>query len=62
MQEILLKITYFKRGLLKTFEIVNFIFFLLNPVPFNGQLLSKGPRTSDQLLFMLQNKFTKFIY
>ena len=36
-------------------------FFLLNPVPFNRQnyLKQKGPRTSDQLLFRLQNKFRK---
>ena len=36
-------------------------FFLLNPVPFNGQsyLKQKGPGTSGQLLFRLQNKFRK---
>ena len=35
------------------------LFFLLNPVPFNGQSYQKqkGPGTSDQSLFRLQNKF-----
>ena len=37
------------------------LFFLSNPVPFNGQsyLKQKGPGTSDQSLFRLQNEFTK---
>ena len=37
------------------------LFFLLNPVPFNGQSYQKqkGPGTSDQSLFRLRNKFTK---
>ena len=37
------------------------LFFLLNPVPFNGQNYQKqkGPGTSDQLLFKLQNNFWK---
>ena len=37
------------------------LFFLSNPVPFNGQSCQKqkGPGTSDQLLFRLQNKFRK---
>ena len=37
------------------------LFFLLNPVPFNGQSYQnqKGPGTSDQLLFRLQNKYRK---
>ena len=36
-------------------------FFLSNPVPFNGQndQKQKGPRTSHQSLFRLQNKFRK---
>ena len=36
-------------------------FFLSNPVPFNGQSYQKqkGPGTSDQSLFKLQNKFRK---
>ena len=38
-------------------------FFLSNPVPFNGQSYQKqkGPGTSNQLLFRLQNKFRKII-
>ena len=37
------------------------LFFLSNPVPFNGQNYQKqkGPGTSDQLLFRLQKKFRK---
>ena len=37
------------------------LFFLSNPVPFNSQNYQKqkGPETSDQLLFRLQNKFKK---
>ena len=37
------------------------LFFLLNPVPFNGQghQKQKGPGTSDQSLFKLQKKFRK---
>ena len=39
------------------------LIFLLNPVPFNGQSYQKqkGPGTSYQLLFKLQNKFIKII-
>ena len=35
------------------------LFFLSNPVPFNGQSYQKqkGSGTSDQSLFRLQNKF-----
>ena len=35
------------------------LFFLSNPVPFNGQSYQKqkGPGTSDQSFFRLQNKF-----
>ena len=37
------------------------LFFLSNPVPFNGQNYQKqkGPGTSDQSLFRLRNKFRK---
>ena len=37
------------------------MFFLLNPVPFNGQNCKKQkePRTCDQSFFRLQNKFRK---
>ena len=60
MQEILLKIRYIKRGLSKSLKKLT-LFFLLNLVPFNGQSYEKqkGPGTSDQLFFRLQNKFTK---
>ena len=39
------------------------LFFLLDPVPFNGQNDQKQKRsgTSNQLLFRLQNKFRKVI-
>ena len=55
MQEILLKIRYFKRGLkpLKS--------FFFKPSPLNEESYQKqqGPGTSDQSLFRLRNKFTK---
>ena len=37
------------------------LFFILNPVPFNGQSYQKQkePGTSEQSLFRLQNKFRK---
>ena len=36
------------------------LFFLSNPILFNGQNCQKeGPATGDQLLFRLQNKFRK---
>ena len=39
------------------------LFFLLNPVPFNGQRYQKqkGPGTSDQSLYRLQNKLKKIL-
>ena len=60
MKEILLKVRYFERGLLKSLKKLN-LFFLSNPVPFNGQSYQKekGPGNSDHLLFRLQNKFKK---
>ena len=59
-QEIVLEIRYFERGLSKSLKKVNFIFFS-NPVPFKGQSYrkQKGPGTSDQSLFRLQNKSKK---
>ena len=59
MQEIIFKIRYFERRLSNTFKKVNFFFW--NPVPFNGQNYQKqkGPGTSDQSLFKLQNMFKK---
>ena len=64
MQEILLKVRYFERGISKTLKKVNFIIFFLYPVPFNGQNYQeqKGPGTSSQSLFRLQNKFRKIPY
>ena len=61
MQEILLNIRYFERGLLKSFEEVNFTFSLMNPVSFNGQDYEKqkGPGTSEQSLFRLKKNFRK---
>ena len=60
MQEILFKIRYFERGLSKSLKKLT-LFFLSNPVPFNGQSYQKqkGSGTSDQSLFMSQNKFKK---
>ena len=64
MQEILLKIRHFERGLLKTFNFFPKTFFSLNPVTFNGPSYQKqkGPGTSDEALLRLQNKFTKIFY
>ena len=60
MQEILLTVSYFERGLSKSYKKVT-LFFLLNPVPFNGQnrKKKKEPGTSDHSFFRLQNKFRK---
>ena len=58
MQEFCFKIRYFERGLSKSLERVT-LFFLSNPVPFNGHNYQKQKRsgTSDQSLFRLRNKF-----
>ena len=60
MQESLLKVIYFERGLSKSLKKVT-LFFILKPVPFIWQNFQKpkGPGTSDQSLFRLQNKFRK---
>ena len=60
MQEIILKVRYFERGLSKSLKKVT-SFFLSNPVPFNRQNYQKQkrPGTSDQSLFRLRNKFRK---
>ena len=62
MQEIFLKVRYFKRGFSKSLKKVNFIFFS-NPVHFNEQnsQKQKRPGTNDQSLFRLQNKFRKIL-
>ena len=60
MQEIILKVRYFERGLLKSLKKITF-FLLSNPVPFNrySYQKQKGPRTRDQWLFRLRNKIRK---
>ena len=60
MQEILLTVIYFERGLSKRLEKVT-LFVLLNPLPFNGQNCKKQkePETNDQPFFRLQDKFRK---
>ena len=62
MQEFLLKIKHFEKGLSKSLVKVNFV-FLSNTVPFNGQSYKKqkGSGTSDRSLFRLRNKFKKFV-
>ena len=64
MQEVLLKIRYFERGLSKTLSrglSRSPLFFLPNPVSFNIQSYQKqkGPGTSDQSLLRSWNKFRK---
>ena len=58
MQKNIFKLRYFERGLSKSLKKLT-LFFLSNPVPFNGQSYQKqkGSGTSDQSLFRLQNKF-----
>ena len=60
MQEIILKVRYFDRGLSKSLKKVT-SFVLSNAVPFNRQNYQKqkGRGTSDQSLFTLRNKFRK---
>ena len=60
MQEIILKVRYFERGLSKSLKKVT-LFFLLKPAPSNGQSCKKQkePGTCDQSFFRLQNKFRK---
>ena len=60
MQEIILKVRYFERGLSKSLKkVISFV--LLKPVAFNRQNYQKQkePGTSGQWLFRLQNKFRK---
>ena len=61
MQEIILKVRYFERGLSKSLKKKGTSFFPLNLVPFNRQNYQKQkrPGTSDQWLFRLPNKFRK---
>ena len=60
MQEIILEVDILKENYQKALKKIT-SFFLLNPVPFNKQNYQnqKGPGTSNQLLFRLQNKFRK---
>ena len=60
MQEILLKIRYFERDYQKALKNLT-LFFISNPVPFNGQSYQKQkePGNSRQSLFRLENKFRK---
>ena len=60
MHEILFKMRYFERGLSKSLKKLT-LFFLSNPVPFNGESYQKqkGSGTSDQSLFRLQKEFRK---
>ena len=60
MQEILLTVRYFERGLSKSLKKVTLL-FLLNPAPFNGQNCNKQkePGIGDQSYFRLQTKFRK---
>ena len=58
--KILLKLRCFERGLSKTFKTLT-LFFISNPIFFNGQSYQKQkrPGNSDLSFFRLQNKFTK---
>ena len=60
MQEVLLEISILKENYQEALKKLT-LFFLPNPVPFNEQSYQKqrGPGTSDQSLFRLQNKFRK---
>ena len=62
MQEIILKIRYFERGLSKCLKKVNFIGFFLTQSLLLDKIMKKGPGTSDQLFFRSKNKFKKKIY
>ena len=61
MQEVLLKVRYFERGLSKALRKLT-LFFPSNPVPFNRQNYQKqkGSGTSDQSFFRLQNKLVVY--
>ena len=63
MQEIILKVRYFERGLSKAFKNVT-SFIPSNLVPFSRQNYQKQkrPGTSDQSLFRLRNNFRKISF
>ena len=48
MQEIIFQIRYFERGLSKSLKKKLTLFFLSNPVPFNGQDYKKAKRDLEQ--------------
>ena len=60
MQEVLLKIGILKEDYRKASKKLS-VFFLSNPVPFNGKIYQKqkGSGTSHQSLFRSWNKFRK---
>ena len=62
MLETFLKVRYSERGLSKSLKKLT-LFFLWNPVPFNGQSYRKQKvsGTSNQSLFRLRNKFRKIL-
>ena len=63
MQEVLLQIKYFERGLSKTLKKLT-LFFLLNPVPLNGQKYQKqkGPGTVNCRSSGYKTSSQKFLY
>ena len=58
-----MKIRYVERGLSKSLKKLT-LFFISNPVPFNGEdyKKQKGPGTGDQSPFRLQNQFQKISF
>ena len=58
MQEILLKVRYFERGLSKSLKKGNFIFFS-NPVPFNRQNYQKQKTIDETRLLLRLMQVTK---
>ena len=58
MQEILLKKDILKENYQKALKKLN-LFFLLNPVSFNGQRSYQKQKGPNHLLFKSQNKFRK---
>ena len=62
-KKLFLKQDILKEDYQKAFKKIT-LFFLLNPVPSNGQNYQKqkGSGTSDQSLLMLKNKFKIFFY
>ena len=63
MQEILLKVRYFERALSKPLK-KSTLFFLPNPVPFNGKRYQKqkGPGASAQCSSGYKTSSEKFLH